>query len=174
MRRLLVLLALAALFVSPSLRAQQPFTLQQILSAPYALSLTAAPVGDQFAWVENAEGVRNLWVAGAKGPARQLTHYTEDDGQDIAGLAWSPDGTSIAYTYGAESGASGKPRESGRDAWAAAACDHAAACGGRGGVGHWRGACAAIHAWRGAACSFCGAARFGRGGFGRGRRCRPL
>ena len=105
MRRLLALLALA----TASLPAQQPFTLQQILSAPYALSLTAAPVGDQFAWVENAEGVRNIWVGNAQAAARQVTHYTEDDGQDISGLAWSPDAASLAYTYGAETGASGRP-----------------------------------------------------------------
>jgi dipeptidyl aminopeptidase/acylaminoacyl peptidase len=89
--------------------AQQPFTLQQILSAPYALSLTAAPSGTLFAWVENAEGRRNLWIGGPKESARQLTQYSEDDGQDIDGLVWSPDGTSIAYSRGAETGADGKP-----------------------------------------------------------------
>jgi len=104
MRRLLLLLAL-----SVPAAAQQPFTLQQILSAPYALSLTAAPVGARFAWIENAEGVRNIWVGGPSEPARQITHYTEDDGQDISNLAWSPDASAIAYTYGAENGAAGKP-----------------------------------------------------------------
>ena len=89
--------------------AQQPFTLQQILSAPYALSLTAAPAGGQFAWVENAEGRRNLWVGGPKESARQITPYSEDDGQDLDGLAWSPDAASIAYSRGAETGADGKP-----------------------------------------------------------------
>src|ERR1700679_2380436 len=104
MRRLLALLAFTV-----AAKAQQPFTLQQILSAPYALSLTAAPAGARFAWIENAEGVRNIWIGGPNEPARQITHYTEDDGQDISNLAWSPDATAIAYTYGAESGASGKP-----------------------------------------------------------------
>src|SRR5580698_5204802 len=106
MRRLLALLAFT---VAAKARAQQPFTLQQVLSAPYALSLTASPVGARFAWVENAEGVRNIWIGGPKELAHQLTHYTEDDGQDIASLTWSPDGSTIAYVYGAESGASGKP-----------------------------------------------------------------
>ena len=89
--------------------AQQPFTLQQILSAPYALSLTAAPKGAEFAWVENAEGLRNIWIGGPKESARQITRYGEDDGQDLDGLAWSPDATSIAYSRGAETGADGKP-----------------------------------------------------------------
>ncbi len=87
----------------------KPFTLQQILSAPYANQLTAAPVGGLFAWVEDAEGRHNLWVGGKDVPARELTHNTEDDGQDIRQLAWSPDARFIAYTYGAESGADGKP-----------------------------------------------------------------
>ena len=89
--------------------AQQPFTLQQALSAPYSTSLTAAPKGALFAWVEDAEGRHNLWVGGPETPARQLTHNTQDDAQDIAQLAWSPDAESIAYTYGAEIGASGQP-----------------------------------------------------------------
>jgi len=54
------------------------------------------------AWVFDAKGCRNIWVAdpshGAK--ARQITPYTEDDGFDIGELAWSPDTTSIAFTRG--------------------------------------------------------------------------
>jgi dipeptidyl aminopeptidase/acylaminoacyl peptidase len=106
MRRLLTLLAFAAAATAP---AQQSFTLQQILSAPYSTSLTAAPVGNLFAWVEDAEGVHNIWIGGPNSPARQLTHYTQDDAQDIASLTWSPDATSIAYVYGAETGSSGRP-----------------------------------------------------------------
>jgi dipeptidyl aminopeptidase/acylaminoacyl peptidase len=102
--------ALIALFAS-TLSAQEarPFTLQQVMSAPFANNLTAAPVGSLFAWVEDAEGRHNLWVGGKDTPARQLTHYSEDDGQDITRLAWSPDATAIAYTYGTSNGADGKP-----------------------------------------------------------------
>jgi dipeptidyl aminopeptidase/acylaminoacyl peptidase len=54
------------------------------------------------AWVFDAKGCRNIWVAdpshGAK--ARQITPYTEDDGFDIGELAWSPDTKSIAFTRG--------------------------------------------------------------------------
>ena len=96
---------------APTLSAQEPkpFTLQQILSAPYATSLTAAPVGNLFAWVEDTEGRHNLFIGGPNQPARQLTHNTEDDAQDISQLAWSPDASAIAYAYGAESGADGHP-----------------------------------------------------------------
>jgi dipeptidyl aminopeptidase/acylaminoacyl peptidase len=103
--------ASALLLASTQLTGQtpRPFTIQQVLSAPYALDLIAAPVGNQFAWIENAEGRRNIWIGSATEPARQLTHYTQDDAQDIDSLTWSPDATSIAYTYGAEDGADGHP-----------------------------------------------------------------
>ncbi len=105
MRRLFLLLGFPALLCP----AQQPFTLQQVLSAPYALSLTASPVGARFAWVENAEGRRNIWVGGPNEPAHALTLYTEDDGQDLAALTWSGDGKMLAFTRGAETGAGGRP-----------------------------------------------------------------
>ncbi|WP_182275559.1 prolyl oligopeptidase family serine peptidase [Granulicella sp. 5B5] len=79
------------------------------MSAPYANQLTAAPTGPLFAWVEDTEGRHNLYVGSKDIPARSLTHNTEDDGQDIRQLTWSPDTKFIAYTYGAESGADGKP-----------------------------------------------------------------
>jgi dipeptidyl aminopeptidase/acylaminoacyl peptidase len=64
--------------------------------------MLAAPTGAAVAWVFNAKGCSNIWVAdpshGAK--ARQITPYTEDDGFDIGELAWSPDAKSIAFTRG--------------------------------------------------------------------------
>jgi dipeptidyl aminopeptidase/acylaminoacyl peptidase len=108
-------LLVASLAASSSLHTSEakPFTLQQALSAPYATSLTAAPTGNLFAWVENAEGRHNLWMSGTQPggsqPAHQLTHNTDDDAQDITQLAWAPDASAIAYTYGAESGDNGRP-----------------------------------------------------------------
>jgi len=87
----------------------KPFTLPQVLSAPYSSSLIAAPQGDLFAWVEDAEGHHNLWVSGPNQVPRKLTHNDQDDAQDITQLAWASDASAVAYTYGAESGANGKP-----------------------------------------------------------------
>jgi dipeptidyl aminopeptidase/acylaminoacyl peptidase len=86
-------------------RAQSPFTLEQVLSAPFANELVAAKDGGRVAWVFNAKGVRNIWVA--DGPdfnhsARQVTHYTADDGQPIASLRLTPDGSTILYVLGSE------------------------------------------------------------------------
>ena len=99
-RGLIAICGIVAIFLATATPAQdaKPFTLQQVLSAPFASQLAAAPVGNLFAWVEDAEGRHNLWVGGKDVPARQLTHYTEDDGQDITRLAWSPDANAIAYT----------------------------------------------------------------------------
>jgi len=97
---------LAALFFSPAARAQKAPTLEQILSAPFPTELTAAPARGRVAWVFNARGARNLWVAepAADGSykSRQLTPYTDDDGQDLGQLAWSADAQTIVYTRGGD------------------------------------------------------------------------
>src|SRR5947209_18123086 len=76
------------------------FTLNDVMQAPFPSYLLAAPTGGAVAWVFNAKGCSNIWVAdpshGAN--ARQITPYTEDDGFDIGELAWSPDAKSIAFT----------------------------------------------------------------------------
>ncbi len=83
------------------------FTIEQVLSAPFPTELIPAPAKGQFAWVFNAEGKRNIWVAepgsGDNGyTSRQITNYSQDDGQDVGDLDWAPDGTSIAYVYGGD------------------------------------------------------------------------
>lgn len=88
--------------------ASQSFTLQQIMSAPFNSDLTAAPRDDAFAWVSNAQGKRNIWVAlrspyGSGYASRQLTAYPNDDGQEISDLTWSADAKSILYVRGGSS-----------------------------------------------------------------------
>lgn len=90
------------------------FTLQQVLSAPFPTDLVAATAKNRIAWVFNAQGRRNVWVAepapnGTGYTARQVTKYTEDDGQDIGELAFTPDAESIVYTRGGDLEFSEKP-----------------------------------------------------------------
>jgi len=86
--------------------AEAPFTLQQILSAPFPSAMVAAPAGSKVAWVQNARGLRNIWVATAtksgatEAPARQITHYSQDDGVELGELAWTPDARSIVFVRG--------------------------------------------------------------------------
>lgn len=85
--------------------AQSPFVLEQILSSPFPSELIAATRGSRIAWVFDAKGVRNVWVA--DGPdfihtARQVTHYIADDGQPIASLRLTSDGKTVLYALGSE------------------------------------------------------------------------
>ena len=83
--------------------AQAGFTIEQALSAPFCSELRAAPVGRKLAWVANIDGRRNIWIAEPAGSgfaSRQITHYADDDGQELSGLSWLPDGNAIVYTRG--------------------------------------------------------------------------
>jgi dipeptidyl aminopeptidase/acylaminoacyl peptidase len=83
---------------------QEKFTLQQVMSAPFVSELIAAPANARVAWISNDQGRRNIWVAQADShaSAQQITHYGQDDGQEISGLAWSADGEWLAYTRGGD------------------------------------------------------------------------
>lgn len=77
------------------------FTLEQVLSAAFPTELTAAPAGARVAWVLDAKGLRNIWVA--DGPAwrgHAVTSYKYDDGQEISALKWAPGGDQIVYVRG--------------------------------------------------------------------------
>lgn len=103
-----LLLALISMGTPPATgqeKARFPFMLEQALSAPFPTELVAAPAHGRFAWVFNAEGKRNIWIAEPSGEgykARQITSYSEDDGQDVGELSWTPDGNSVIYTRGGE------------------------------------------------------------------------
>jgi dipeptidyl aminopeptidase/acylaminoacyl peptidase len=75
-------------------------------SYPFPTQLRAAAKGAKLAWALDQQGRRNVYVA--EGPdftPRQLTNYTEDDGQEITGLAISEDGNYVVFVRGGEHGA---------------------------------------------------------------------
>jgi dipeptidyl aminopeptidase/acylaminoacyl peptidase len=93
--------AAAFLFLIPSAKAQKPFTLEQILSAPFPADLTAAKTANRVAWTLDQEGRRNIWVAeGPQFTARQLTKYNEDEGQALSELHFSADAHALVYVRG--------------------------------------------------------------------------
>ena len=95
-------LCLVLIFVTAPSFGQQ-VTLEGLLSAPFPSEIAAAPAGGHVAWVQNARGSRNVWVASPPGyKARQLSFYTGDDGQEITGLTWSPDGKTVLYVRGGQ------------------------------------------------------------------------
>src|SRR5256885_9568744 len=100
---LAVVLAAPAAPAAPAvILGQQPgITLEQLMSAPFPDELVAAPTGGVLAWVFDARGARNIWVATPPDyRGRQVTAYAEDDGQEIAGVEWTPDANTIVYVRG--------------------------------------------------------------------------
>jgi len=96
---------LGFLFASSLALAVSPprFSLEQVMSAPFPSDLTAAPQGGAVAWVLDQHGARNIWVAEAPTyQGRQLTHYSADDGQEIAEITWTPDGRSLLFVRGGD------------------------------------------------------------------------
>jgi dipeptidyl aminopeptidase/acylaminoacyl peptidase len=104
-----MLCVLGLLLLIPVANAQKPFTLEQVLSAPFPANLTAAKTGNRVAWTLDEEGKRNVWVA--EGPdfkARKLTPYAEDDGGDLPLVSFSQDANTIIYVRGEQKNSSGQ------------------------------------------------------------------
>ncbi len=116
--------ALLCLLAAPA-AGQAPFSVDDVMSFSFASGLVAAPAGDRVAWIENREGERNVWVA--EGPAwegRPLTSYRGDDGQELGGLTFSPDGNRVFWVRGGAPNRQGEvpdplstPDEEGRAVW---------------------------------------------------------
>ncbi len=98
-----------AFLVHLPLQAQTPFSLEDVLSAPFPESLVSAPEAGVVAWVYNREGVRNVWVlAHGEETPRQLTRYREDDGQGLGSLILTPDGRNLLFLRGGGPNARGE------------------------------------------------------------------
>jgi dipeptidyl aminopeptidase/acylaminoacyl peptidase len=95
------LLVPAAPTARGALSAQAPFSVHDVMSFSFASGLVASPTGNRVAWIENHEGERNIWMA--TGPAwsgRPVTSYRGDDGQELASLAFTPDGDRLLFVRG--------------------------------------------------------------------------
>lgn len=96
-----VVAAVIALIAAPA--RSQTFSLEQVMSSPFPSDLTISKRGDRIAWAFDAEGKRNIWIAEAPTfAARQLTHYNNDDGQELSDLRFAPRGEAIVYVRGGE------------------------------------------------------------------------
>jgi dipeptidyl aminopeptidase/acylaminoacyl peptidase len=80
----------------------QTFTIEQVLSAPFASYVTAANEKSRFAWVSNQAGRRNIWVSDVTGAAAALTHYTADDGIDLSELSFVPHHEQLLFVRGGD------------------------------------------------------------------------
>jgi hypothetical protein len=106
LKKLLIAVCICISFTTTLVRAQGPgkqFTLEEVMSAPFPSGLAAAPVGGSVAWVQTTKGTRNVWVAGPpEYKGRQVTNYTEDDGEELGELVWTADARAIIYTRGGD------------------------------------------------------------------------
>jgi len=94
---------LATCLSLPMLATAASYTIEQVLGSPFPSNLVAAAHSGRIAWVFDAKGVRNLWIADApRFEAHQITHYTDDDGQAIPALSITPDGRKLVYVRGTE------------------------------------------------------------------------
>lgn len=106
-----LILAAAFLFVMTGAVYAAPggFGLEQVLSFAFPDGLTSASGADRVAWTFDIKGVRNIWVADAPDfAARQVTHYSEDDGRPIASVRITPDGKTVVYARGSETNSVGE------------------------------------------------------------------
>jgi dipeptidyl aminopeptidase/acylaminoacyl peptidase len=96
-RLALALLALPLAAASPNL------TIDQLLSSPFPSDLVAQSNGDAVAWVSDAAGIRNIFVARAPDfkPVR-ITKFNADDGQEISDISWRKDGSAFVFSRGKE------------------------------------------------------------------------
>jgi len=108
--------------------SQEPFTLEQVLGSPFPADLVAAPSGERVAWVFDARGRRDVWVAeGPRFAARRLTSYDADDGQEITDLAFTHDGRWVVYVRGGGENQAGEVPNPASDAAGATQAIYAAA-----------------------------------------------
>ncbi len=96
-----IVLAAVLLLCGSALPAQGTYSLEQILGAPFPSGLSAAPRGGHLAWVLNERGAHNVWLAGPPDyRGRRLTSWSEDDGQVIYDIAWTPDASHVVFVRG--------------------------------------------------------------------------
>ncbi|MBZ5706725.1 MAG: prolyl oligopeptidase family serine peptidase [Acidobacteriia bacterium] len=113
---LAVALAVALCLGVPASAAS--FTLEQAMSSPFPANLVAASHSGRVAWVFDAKGARNIWVADAPDfAAHQVTSYAGDDGQPIASLRIAPDGRTLVYVRGSEANEAGRIADPTNGVW---------------------------------------------------------
>ena len=97
----LILCILVNLAFASGAFAEGTFTLEQILSPPYPMHLTAAKNADRIAWVFYIKGERNVWTAARPYfRPKNLTGFEKDEVFEIPDVRITDDGTKVLYVRG--------------------------------------------------------------------------
>lgn len=81
--------------------AQESFTIEQVMSSNFPSSLTTSSSNDMAAWVQNKNGVRNIYISDGTQFPKKITAFTKDDGQAISNLIFTPDNKHLFFVRGA-------------------------------------------------------------------------
>jgi dipeptidyl aminopeptidase/acylaminoacyl peptidase len=88
------------------------FTMAQVLSYPFPMSLVSAPHANAIAYSVDQKGLRSIWIARAPDyTPRELAHTSSDDGTDYNSLRISRDGGYAVYVQGGSADPSADPQQ---------------------------------------------------------------
>lgn len=106
MKQFVILVSfLASVFNASAQKAESGLLLESIKSYPFPNELVASPTGARIAWCFQQEGRRNVFVAeGPDWQPRQITNWSEDDGQEITSLQFTSDGNRLVFVRGGDHG----------------------------------------------------------------------
>ncbi len=95
----LILFTVLSLFLITG-HAQENFTIEQVMSTSFPSGLITSSTGDMAAWIQNKNGVRNIFISDRGQIKKKVTSFTKDDGQAIGNLIFSPDNKHIFFVKG--------------------------------------------------------------------------
>ncbi len=95
-----LVLIITTIAVSFNLSSQNNFTIEQVMSPSFPSHLTVSNSDNLVAWVQNKEGIRNIYVSDGKTKAKKITNYTEDDGQEISNLIFNKNNSLLIFVRG--------------------------------------------------------------------------
>ena len=94
---------MAMCMIAAPAAAASPPSLDALLAYPFVEELVAPDTADRIAWSTRTAGIRTVWTAAAPGfVPRPVTRPSGDDGQELTGLTFSPDGARLAWVRGGD------------------------------------------------------------------------
>jgi dipeptidyl aminopeptidase/acylaminoacyl peptidase len=98
-RRALVVALATVGCALPAGAASPTFALDAVLAAPFVDELTASPDRRALVWTIHERGARNVAIW-KDGTARELTHASADDGEELDGVQFVPGNDAVVYARG--------------------------------------------------------------------------